>query len=85
MSRVVTLPTRWRASHCMIWGGTKPMRPILIGWLSPAPSVTSRSRITYGFRSVVSFVGSAPSDVAILAVTIGNSAPAKDFIRKSSP
>jgi hypothetical protein len=42
----LTLPSRWRRSQFMICGGTKPMIPMRIGWLSPAPSVIIRSRMT---------------------------------------
>ena len=43
MSRTVTCPSRCARSHCMICGGTKPMMPMRIGWVAPAPSVRSRS------------------------------------------
>ncbi len=33
MSRTVTLPWRCLASHCRICGGTKPIRPMRIGWV----------------------------------------------------
>ena len=46
ISRAVTLPSRWRRSQFITCGGVKPMTPTLIGWVSPAPSVSSRSRIT---------------------------------------
>ena len=46
MSRVLTLPSRFLASHIMICGGTKPMMPILIGCSAPLPSLIFLSRIT---------------------------------------
>ncbi len=46
MSRVITLPSRWRASHTMICGGTKPISPTFTGCVAPAPSVTVFSMMT---------------------------------------
>ncbi len=46
MSRAWKRPSRWPRSQSMICGGTKPIRPTLIGCSAPVPSVMVRSRMT---------------------------------------
>jgi len=50
MSRVSTRPVRWAPSQAVIWGGTKPLMPILSSWLFPLLSLRSRVRTTYGTK-----------------------------------
>src|SRR5437867_545172 len=78
MSMTKTRPSRLALSHCMIWGGTKPMTPTRRRRGIPPSSMKSRSRITYGWiRGGAEGLaderrrpGEAEGDVALVAVVV---------------